>query len=38
MQVTHDRKTAAFTDRAINMCDGLIMEGVSEELSATLSK
>lgn len=36
--VTHDRKTAAFTDRAINMCDGLIMEGVSEELSATLSK
>ena len=36
--VTHDPKTAAFTDRAINMSDGLIMEGVSEELSATLSK
>ncbi len=36
--VTHDPKTAAFTDRAINMCDGLIMEGVSGELSATLSK
>ncbi|MBE6434590.1 MAG: ABC transporter ATP-binding protein [Akkermansia sp.] len=36
--VTHDPKTAAFTDRAINMCDGLIMEGVSDELSATLSK
>ena len=36
--VTHDRKTAAFTDRAINMCDGLIMEGVSDELSATLRK
>lgn len=36
--VTHDPKTAAFTDRAINMCDGLILEGVSEELSATLKK
>ena len=36
--VTHDPKTAAFTDRAINMSDGLITEGVSEELSATLSK
>lgn len=36
--VTHDPKTAAFTDRAINMCDGLIMEGVSNELSATLKK
>lgn len=36
--VTHDRKTAAFTDRAINMCDGLILEGVSDELTATLSK
>ena len=36
--VTHDPKTAAFTDRAINMCDGLSMEGVSDELSATLSK
>lgn len=36
--VTHDRKTAAFTDRAINMCDGLILEGVSDELSATLRK
>ena len=34
--VTHDPKTAAFTDRAINMSDGLILEGVSEELSATL--
>ncbi len=36
--VTHDPKTAAFTDRAINMSDGLIMEGVSDELSATLKK
>ncbi len=36
--VTHDPKTAAFTDRAINMSDGLITEGVSEELSATLKK
>ncbi len=36
--VTHDPKTAAFTDRAINMQDGLILEGVSEELSAKLSK
>ncbi len=36
--VTHDRKTAAFTDRAINMSDGLILEGVSQELEATLSK
>ena len=36
--VTHDPKTAAFTDRAINMCDGLILEGVSNELTATLSK
>ena len=36
--VTHDPKTAAFTDRAINMSDGLITEGVSEELSATLAK
>lgn len=36
--VTHDPKTAAFTDRAINMCDGLILEGVSNELSATLDK
>ncbi len=36
--VTHDPKTAAFTDRAINMSDGLIMEGVSEELSATLGR
>ena len=36
--VTHDPKTAAFTDRAINMSDGLILEGVSEELSATLKK
>ena len=32
--VTHDPKTAAFTD----MSDGLITEGVSEELSATLKK
>ena len=36
--VTHDPNTAAFTDRAINMCDGLIMDGVSGELSATLQK
>ena len=36
--VTHDPKTAAFTDRAINMSDGLIMEGVSDELNATLHK
>ena len=36
--VTHDRKTAAFTDRAINMCDGLILDGVSDELTATLQK
>ena len=36
--VTHDPKTAAFTDRAINMSVGLILEGVSEELSATLQK
>ncbi len=36
--VTHDPKTAAFTDRAINMSDGLILEGVSDELSATLRK
>ncbi len=36
--VTHDRKTAAFTDRAINMQDGLILEGVSDELTATLNK
>ena len=30
--VTHDPKIAAFTDRAINMADGLIAEGVSSEL------
>lgn len=36
--VTHDPKTAAFTDRAINMSDGLILEGVADELSATLAK
>ena len=36
--VTHDPKTAAFTDRAINMSDGLILEGVSDELSASLAK
>ncbi len=36
--VTHDPKTAAFTDRAINMSDGLILEGVSDELNATLHK
>lgn len=36
--VTHDPKTAAFTDRAINMADGLILEGVSDELTATLRK
>lgn len=36
--VTHDPKTAVFTDRAINMSDGLILEGVSDELTATLRK
>lgn len=36
--VTHDPKTAAFTDRAINMSDGLITEGVADELSAILRK
>ena len=36
--VTHDPKTAAFTDRAINMSDGLITEGVADELSAVLQK
>ncbi len=36
--VTHDPKIAAFTDRAINMCDGLILDGVSDELTATLRK
>ena len=36
--VTHDPKIAAFTDRAINMCDGLILDGVSDELTATLQK
>ena len=36
--VTHDPKTAAFTDRAINMSDGLILEGVANELQATLAK
>ena len=36
--VTPDPKTAAFTDRAINMSDGLILEGVADELSATLAK
>ncbi|MCC8021761.1 MAG: ABC transporter ATP-binding protein [Akkermansia sp.] len=30
--VTHDPKIAAFTDRAINMADGLITEGISSEL------
>lgn len=30
--VTHDPKIAAFTDRAINMADGMIMEGISEDL------
>ncbi len=32
--VTHDPKIANFTDRAINMEDGLICEGVSSMLSA----
>lgn len=36
--VTHDPKTAAFTDRAIRMSDGLITEGVATELSAKLTK
>ena len=31
--VTHDPKIAAFTDRAINMADGLICEGISDMLS-----
>lgn len=31
--VTHDPKTAAFTDRAINMVDGLIADGVSDQLT-----
>ena len=31
--VTHDPKIAAFTDRAINMEDGLICEGISDKLS-----
>ena len=31
--VTHDPKIAAFTDRAINMADGLICEGISDTLS-----
>lgn len=30
--VTHDPKIASFTDRAINMADGMIMEGISEDL------
>lgn len=30
--VTHDPKIAAFTDRAINMADGMILEGISEDL------
>ncbi len=36
--VTHDPKTAAFTDRAIRMSDGLITEGVADELSIELKK
>lgn len=36
--VTHDPKTAAFTDRAIHMSDGLITEGVATELNASLKK
>ncbi len=35
--VTHDPKTAAFTDRAINMCDGLITSGISDDLHENLS-
>ncbi|HBN18177.1 MAG TPA: macrolide ABC transporter ATP-binding protein, partial [Akkermansia sp.] len=31
--VTHDPKIAAFTDRAVNMADGLICEGISDMLS-----
>ncbi len=31
--VTHDPKTAAYTDRAINMVDGLIAEGIATELT-----
>lgn len=30
--VTHDPKIASFTDRAVNMADGLIAEGVSSQL------
>lgn len=30
--VTHDPKIAAFTDRAINMVDGMLAEGISETL------
>jgi len=36
--VTHDPKTAAFTDRAINISDGLILEGMASELSAQFNK
>ncbi len=36
--VTHDPKTAAYTDRAINMVDGLIAEGIASELNIELSK
>lgn len=36
--VTHDPKTAAFTDRSINMSDGLILEGIASELSAQFKK
>lgn len=35
--VTHDAKTAAFTDRAINMSDGLLSDGVAEELQRELN-
>lgn len=35
--VTHDPKTAAFTDRAINMCDGLITSGISDDLHENLT-
>ncbi len=31
--VTHDPETAAYTDRAINMVDGLIAEGIASELT-----
>ncbi len=35
--VTHDPKTAAFTDRAINMVDGYLSDGIAEELKVKLA-